>query len=255
MECLIEAGAEICEDVLREAGARGSERCVNLILEAGGDASQMLIGAAIEGRSHIVDLLIKAGFDVNTIDRHGIKALFYAVYEGYVQCTDLLLKAGADVNLTDQIRKTVLFSSDKWPRTTIFTIKVLNSVKLILRKGIKVSVRDNHGSNALSDFLIHRLKFDDPHCSTFAMLLLSAGETVDKDRRIELLKLLNENNGIAPVEVPEYLRSSAEISLMNICRETIRKHLLQMSDVNLFCRVPQLPLPQLMTSYLLYDVT
>ena len=98
-------------------------------------------------------------------------------------------------------------------------------------------------------------KFDGPHCSTFAMLLLSAGETVEKDRRIRLLKLLNENNGIAPVEVPEYLRSSAEICLKNIGRETIRKHLLKMSNMNLFYRVQQLPLPKLMTSYLLYDVT
>ena len=48
---------------------------------------------------------------------------------------------------------------------------------------------------------------------------------------------------------PEYLKPSAELCVKNICRETIRKHLLQMSDVNLF------PLPQLMTSYLLYDVT
>ena len=41
---------------------------------------------------------------------------------------------------------------------------------------------------------------------------------------------------------------------MNICRETISKHLLQMRDVNLFVRVPRLPLPRLMMSYLLYDV-
>ena len=87
------------------------------------------------------------------------------------------------------------------------------------------------------------------------MLLLSAGEIVDTDRRMRLLRLFNQNDDKVPVEASEYLRSSAEISLMNICRETIRKHMLQMSQVNLFVRVPRLPLPRLMTSYLLYDVT
>ena len=72
------------------------------------------------------------------------------------------------------------------------------------------------------------------------MLFFAAGETVDESNIRE---------------VSEYLSLSAEISLMNICRETIRKHLLPMSDVNLFVRVPRLPLPRLMTSYLLYDVT
>ena len=44
-----------------------------------------------------------------------------------------------------------------------------------------------------------------------------------------------------------------EHSLKNICREAIRSHLLQMSEVNLFVRVPSLPLPKALQSYLLYD--
>ena len=56
-------------------------------------------------------------------------------------------------------------------------------------------------------------------------------------------------------KVTGYLKQSEGISLLNICRETIRKHLLQMSDVSLIYRVPKLGLPCLMTSYLLHDVT
>ena len=56
------------------------------------------------------------------------------------------------------------------------------------------------------------------------------------------------------IEVPDYLKPSVEIRLMNICREAIRKHLLQMSDVNLFSRIPKLGLPTMLSQYLLYDV-
>ena len=71
-------------------------------------------------------------------------------------------------------------------------------------------------------------------------MLFAAGESVDQTK---------------VKKVPHYLKPSAEIYLKNICRETNRKHLLQMNDVNLFVRVPQLGLPHLMTSYLLHDVT
>ena len=71
------------------------------------------------------------------------------------------------------------------------------------------------------------------------MLLFAAGENVD-ETKVE--------------KVPYYLKQSKDISLINICRETIRKHLLQMSDVNLVHKVLRLSLPSLMTSYLLYDV-
>ena len=54
---------------------------------------------------------------------------------------------------------------------------------------------------------------DDQLEREFVMLLFAAGETVDES------KVKN---------VPDYLKQSEEISLMNICRVTIRKHLLQM---------------------------
>ena len=41
---------------------------------------------------------------------------------------------------------------------------------------------------------------------------------------------------------------------MYLCREAIRKHLLQMSPVNLFVQIPQLGLPTLLQEYLLFNV-
>ena len=58
-----------------------------------------------------------------------------------------------------------------------------------------------------------------------------------------------------PVELPDFLKyRSEELNLMIICRELIRKHLLQMSKVNLFYRVPRLGLPDVLLKYLLYNV-
>ena len=47
-----------------------------------------------------------------------------------------------------------------------------------------------------------------------------------------------------------------EMTLLDLCREAIRKHLLQMSPhEHLFGRVPKLGLPSIITDYLLYYQT
>ena len=240
-----------------------SVECAELLLGAGAGVNirdkhgkTALVDAVERGSVQCTDLLLKAGADVNIQTQWGRTALFYAVRYDSVQCTNLLLKSGADVNIRDANGETSLFLSSFRPRD--ITSDKLNAIRVMLREGIKVNVRNNHGLNALTfhlDYTTHYPTSHSLHSSKFAMLLLSAGETVDKDERMKLLHLLNENNGIVEAEVLYHLKSPANISLMNICRESIRKHMLQMSDVSLFVRVPRLPLPRLMTSYLLYDVT
>ena len=193
-----------------------------------------LFNAVSEGSVQCTDMLLKAGADVNITDNWGRTALFEALKRSSVKCIDMLLKAGSDVNATDEYGHTVLHQTESY----------LRGIRKVLHEEVKVNVRNNHGFNVLTQFL---KELEDPRCKTdnrtrkeFAMLYFAAGESVDETK---------------VREVPDYLKPSAEISLMNICRETIRKHLLQMSDVNLFDRVPQLPLPRRMMSYLLYDVT
>ena len=54
----------------------------------------------------------------------------------------------------------------------------------------------------------------------------------------------------------QYLsREASTLCLKDICRRTIREHLLQMCLVNLFVRVPHLGLPSSLAKYLLYDVS
>ena len=69
-----------------------------------------------------------------------------------------------------------------------------------------------------------------------AMLLYAAGESLDNCK----------------VEIPGYLQQRP--SLKHLCREAIRKHLLQMSDANLFIRIPSLGLPKPLQRYVLYHI-
>ena len=72
------------------------------------------------------------------------------------------------------------------------------------------------------------------------MILFAAGETMNPDH--------------AQFFLPEIRNENFQLCLKHLCREAIRKHLLQMSPVNLFVRAPKLELPTIITDYLLYGV-
>ena len=174
-ECLIKAGAKICDGVLSEAAGRGSERCVNLISEAGGPTwdrepyiNKMLCYAVRyhPPRSKIVDLLINTGANVNS--PWGQRALFDAVRYKNIQCTDQLLKAGADVNKMDGRGETALYDAvrEHSVQCTDLLLKAgagvniqnkyyaacWNSVEcmdLLMKAGADVNIRDKDGETAL----------------------------------------------------------------------------------------------------------
>ena len=251
----------------------GSIQCVDLLLKAGTDVNfadndgrTALFYAVFERSVQSIKQLLNTGADLKMKEHCGITALFDAVWKESATCIELLLQEGADVNIRDKRGKTALFegihsdecegvdlllkvgadvnATDKMGNSLLHEApSCLKGIRKVLDEGVKVNVRNNHGFNALT-FHLKNIKdgdkTDDKLDKKFVQLLFAAGEIIDESK----LK-----------KVPDCLKKSEEISLMNICRETIRKHLLQMSNVNLFVRVPRLPLPQLMTSYLLYDVT
>ena len=266
IELLLKAGADVNIEnewgkTLFSAVIEGSPQRTDLLLKAAADVNirdedgrTALFYAVSRG---CTDLLLKAGADVNIKDKYSRTALFYAAENGCVQCTDLLLKAGADVNHRDKDGKTALFDAvrkgssecielllkagadanfkDECSELLFFANQCTSAqlLKMLLCQGVKV----NHGMNTITWILKYRYH---PRKEEIMMLLLAAGELID-ETQVE--------------RIPDHLKPSAEISLMNICRETIRKHLLQMSDVNLFIRVPRLGLPAALQSYLLYDQT
>ena len=70
-------------------------------------------------------------------------------------------------------------------------------------------------------------------------LLFAAGESLEN---------------VGESKIPDCLKfKDLQLLLKQICREAIRKHLLDLDPhSNLFCRIPRLGLPQLLNQYLLY---
>ena len=224
--------------MLRIAALSGTERCVELILKAGGNPDYMLCKAAGAGRENMVEFLIKAGANVNTgqvlsnaaasrsaecvkllldagadvniTNDDSDSALSIAVGKSSVECVEVLVKAGADVNITDYMGDTVIFQD---PAT--ISPMLLECIKIVLREGIKINVRSSRGfeePTALTYFSEY-LEFY-PHKSTtkanleeeFAMLLFAAGDALDETK---------------VKHIPHYLKPSAQVSLMSICRGAI----------------------------------
>ena len=51
----------------------------------------------------------------------------------------------------------------------------------------------------------------------------------------------------------KYNEPESELRLSHLCRASIRKHLLQMSNMNLFARVPKLGLPKPLQNYVVFS--
>ena len=107
-------------------------------------------------------------------------------------------------------------------------------VKSLLRAGAEV---DTSEGNLLTSCLKSRRRYQ--RKKELAKLLFAAGEKLNK----------NENS------VPDYLEPPNEgiIYLKHLCRETIRQHLLELGNTNLFYKVAKLGLPPALSKYLLYE--
>ena len=169
-----------------------------------------MFAASNKGSPHIIEMLLKSGAAVNIRDRDSRTPLYNAVHCGSWQSVRMLVKAGADVNAVDNDGNTLLHASSSW-----FSARQVNRYKLLIQEGIKINVRNNHGFNGLTHALLNQQNYTrsttivDDHCQKkFAMLLFAAGDTIDE---FQVRK------------VPDYLKPSAEINVMNICRDATDK--------------------------------
>ena len=169
----------------------------------------------------------------------GKTALIYAACDGHENCVLALLEAGADVNKQDTESK-IAYVGNTALIHAVDRGCGFPTVSLLLRSGAKINQtsRNNH-KNALT----HHLNRCNPDKSV-SMLLYAAGETIDKTK----------------VQVPGFLKEinvePSGLSLSRRCRETIRKHLIELDPhENLFHRVPRLGLPSALMKYLLYNVS
>ena len=278
---LLRAGAKSTKYALWAATFRGHDKCVYLLLKQGADVNEttegtpILIHPAEEGYEKCLDLLIRAGADVNATGPYGDTSLIKAARNGQTKCVDLLIKSGADVNHVnnklsmalmkaagngrDKIKTVLLnherninernYPSSRNPNYSKVAVhSSIHCVKLLLAAGAHVNKANKAGFTALKCGITQH----EGDTKELVMLLFSAGDTPDSTTVI--------NGTTAPpvgdFKIPEYLlevMDPQQMCLMDMCRRTIRKHLLQMSHLNLFCVIPLLGIPSLLTNYLLYN--
>ena len=209
--------------------------CVKRLIDAGADVNEQsedgstALFYAIDNDVYYNDgctqLLIKAGTDVNICNEESETALLWAIHKGV--CINEVIEAGADVNCGAW---TLL-----WDSATIAhdTDALLTELLILLKAGITINTQPESVLGTYLDVYEGQDKID------IVLLLAAAGEKIDKTK----------------VEIPKYLQPK-ETRLKHLCREAIRKHLLELDPhTHLFGRVPRLGLPPSITDYLLYSVS
>ena len=103
-----------------------------------------LIVASNNGHTDIVEMLLKAGANVDARNKYGYTALIEASWGSHVDIIRMLLKAGADVNAQNHFGRTALIEASINGNTT-------DIVEMLLDAGADVSVRDITGQTALTN--------------------------------------------------------------------------------------------------------
>ena len=267
VKLLLKAGADVNaidsrrkQHSLIAAAVEGHEECLRILLGAGADVnatdhdeSSALMSAAQEGHDKCVTLLLEAGADVNYSRSNLDTALHSAAHGGSASCIDLLLKAGSDLNAIG------------WHNENAFMIAAatnhVDCVKLLLKAGTEVGLICDLGFNTLL------LCIADNVCTVnteFIALLHAAGERKDRPNDTIIQKIYGyatrHNEDMDRKELRKFVLQhlsddDPSLCLKHACRRAIREHLLRMSRVNLFFRVPQLGLPRSLVRYLLYGVS
>ena len=101
-----------------------------------------LIVASNNGHTDIVEMLLKAGADVDARNKYGYTALIEASWGSHIDIVRMLLKAGADVNAQNHFGYTALIEASINGNTT-------DIVEMLLDAGADVNVRDISGQTAL----------------------------------------------------------------------------------------------------------
>ena len=275
---LLEAGADVNlvnrfrETPLHIAAEFGLTEFVEIFTKAGADVNQAdgygrtpLHQAACRAHVESVQFLVCAGANVNQRNHQRQTPLHSASWHsvgswstGNVDCVKFLIESGADVNARAQNMKTplqyavedcncdqcseiieVLVMAGEMALSYAAYVGRCEEMKTLLKKGAKVNVEGSeHFRFDLNIRNARRLNGEVSDWKPVNLLLLAAGE-----------RLIFQ-------QIPNELEPRCHINLMNICRESIAEHLLKLDwHTHLFVRVPRLPLPKALQSYLLYNLT
>ena len=285
-QVLVDAGADVNKTnglgftaLMNAICFENNKECLSILIKAGADVNfKNNIGQTALHLATFLDnykgmkILLEAGANINACDKRKYTALISAVRCNSSKCIELLLESGANVNTRDDEGLTPLSVSAK--------CKYPKGTDLLLKAGADVSIMDDSGYSALM-FAAMPCGFPNYKC---VCLLLKAGSPILtlKPRHsfipVNATEILmcgwrnDKNEGIhralfAAGEVvqrsglnsqfPGYLQElyKPEGNLKDTCRRAIRKHLMDLSPVNLFCKIPRLGFPELMEDYLFYGIT
>ena len=250
-----------------------------------------LFYSARYGHETIFNTLLRMGSDVNAVDEDGRTVLFYAVGGHHEGILKKLIAAGADVNIVDKHGRTVLFSAVEADHEGILKTVITagtdvnkatacgstalmwaidrgsyRCVQALIDAGADVNSVDNKNYTAL----YYAVEHSEPN---IVKILLRAGASVNKNQlfpnpyenKAKITKLLRAagmsiefKNDWESYDGGTDFEDDCEpshICLKHICRDAIRKHLLENSEVNLFVQISRLGLPCLLTSFLLFHQT
>ena len=186
-----------------------------------------LMSAVRNNHVESADILVQSGADVNVQKKDGSTALLLLQpgYQHQVKLFKILISTGADVNINDNTGKSVMQNVLRYFRKTI------ENVKLLYAAGANVNMVDINTDTAA----LHGER------SEILKLMFAAGENIDEA-------------GQDATRIKQELNPELELNLSHLSRDAIRKHLLQMSSLNLVQQIPKLGLPEVLQKFLLYNI-
>ena len=259
---------------------------IELLLEKGADVNifdssgrNALYYAAKRGNNTILQLLLRRGADVNEVNPNKKEySLIVAVDNGHEEYMKILLQAGADVNALNSRNETALLFAAVGNR--------LDLVKRLFQAGAEVRIPQraecsvlqiyvfsyfDHGLSNYDRMMLEHIRRKSKVDTEMVRLLHAAGERKEGISQKTINQVKSDHTwtkqylppgGVTHKHKKEYtkltrlhLSDDRSLCLKHICRRAIREHLLQMSRVNLFIRIPHLGLPASLARYLLYDVS
>ena len=227
------------------------------------NGNSLLMNAAWNGHDGCLKVLLAAGADVNQMTGNRYTALMVASRLGHDLCVWLLLQAGADVNVTNKDTGDTALIATTWAadRGGVRDVEATNCIKLLLKAGAHINIQNCQGWTALTAHLyLHVLNRHKPPNREMCMVLFAAGDYYySSSNQFVSPRLKEQKHDIEgdPARMEFYLSpEDLKFTLTNICRDAIRKHLLDLDPHSpLFHRIPRLGLPKLLSNFLLYDMS
>jgi len=140
--------------VLQDAALEENDKVFNILMSQNPDLTltdhygRTVLFDAVEGGSiEIIREVVNNIDDINIVDNNGQSVLFYSVLKEDDSVTKFLISNGIDVNILDKKNQSALFNA------IILGSDNLPTIDLLLKKGVKLNLKDYAGKTILDEIL------------------------------------------------------------------------------------------------------